>query len=301
MRKPLWIAIKQVVMAPFVSPTFFLTYVGDVFTSMIKVFQDLLWTVCFVASGDFLLTDPDPPHAWMDQFWYKNVAIPLVCLFPLWFRFNQCLRRYLDTGKRMPNLANSAKYALSQSVTLFGVFHPLYLMQSVQVKSFTDDHVDDSELDMIVLGSIRSNFFQVRVIISRRQLTKLEHDSSSPAQSLYLPTSVLLDGSFHCILLVQFLLGCLHGLGTWTTRVWLPWATLDVPKEIKLLPGDWFGFSLEVYVGANADTSTIGGDVRATSVSISNIHDCRIIQEDHLELFPIRERDEAKYCWLPTS
>jgi hypothetical protein len=32
MRKPLWIAIKQVISAPFVSPTFFLTYVGDVFT-----------------------------------------------------------------------------------------------------------------------------------------------------------------------------------------------------------------------------------------------------------------------------
>lgn len=32
MRKPLWIAIKQVLMAPFVPPTFFLTYVGDVFT-----------------------------------------------------------------------------------------------------------------------------------------------------------------------------------------------------------------------------------------------------------------------------
>lgn len=71
----------------------------------------------------------------------------------------------------MPNLANSAKYALSQSVTLFGVFHPLYLMQSVSVKSFTDDHVDDSELDMIVLGSIRSNAFQVRETIFRHNDT----------------------------------------------------------------------------------------------------------------------------------
>ena len=32
MRKPLWVAIRQVFLAPFVSPTFFLTYVGDVFT-----------------------------------------------------------------------------------------------------------------------------------------------------------------------------------------------------------------------------------------------------------------------------
>mmetsp|Transcript_174 Transcript_174/g.241 ORF Transcript_174/g.241 Transcript_174/m.241 type:complete len:217 (-) Transcript_174:174-824(-) len=28
----------------------------------------------------------------------------------------------------MPNLANAAKYAMSQTVTLFGTFHPLYLM-----------------------------------------------------------------------------------------------------------------------------------------------------------------------------
>jgi hypothetical protein len=43
-RKMLWLAIKQVIIAPFVLPTFFLTYVGDVFTSIVKVkvFQDLL-------------------------------------------------------------------------------------------------------------------------------------------------------------------------------------------------------------------------------------------------------------------
>jgi hypothetical protein len=41
-RKTLWLAIKQVIIAPFVSPTFFSIYVGDVFTSMVKVFQDFL-------------------------------------------------------------------------------------------------------------------------------------------------------------------------------------------------------------------------------------------------------------------
>ncbi|KAL3800524.1 hypothetical protein ACHAW5_009034 [Stephanodiscus triporus] len=133
-RKTLWIAIKHVIIAPFISPTFFLTYVGDVFTSMVKVFQDLLWTLCFFGSGDFLLSVADHEkggvHAWTEQFWYTNVAIPLICLFPLWLRLNQCLRKYLDTGNRMPHLANAFKYAMSQTVTLFGAFHPLYLMQS---------------------------------------------------------------------------------------------------------------------------------------------------------------------------
>jgi hypothetical protein len=43
------------------------------------------------------------------------------------FRFNQCIRKYIDTKDRWPHLANASKYALSQTVTLFGAFHPIYL------------------------------------------------------------------------------------------------------------------------------------------------------------------------------
>ena len=91
------------------------------------------WTICFVGLGDFLLLVADHKegyaNVWTEQFWYKNVAIPLTCLFPLWLRLNQCLRKYGDTGNRMPHLANAAKYAMSTAVSLFGAFHPLYLMQ----------------------------------------------------------------------------------------------------------------------------------------------------------------------------
>jgi len=168
LRKPLWTAIGQVIRAPFVSPTFFLTYVGDVFTSMVKVFQDILWTVCFVATGDFLLSEAehqqiDHVHAWTENVWYKNVAIPLICMFPLWLRFNQCLCRYLETGKRMPNLANAFKYAISLSVSLFGAFHPLYLMHSrgdESTISLGGDDDDTQEETTIVIGRYRSNFFQ---------------------------------------------------------------------------------------------------------------------------------------------
>lgn len=54
--------------------------------------------------------------------------MPVLCLLPLLFRFLQCLRKFHDTGKRWPHLANASKYAMSQTVTLFGAFHPLYLM-----------------------------------------------------------------------------------------------------------------------------------------------------------------------------
>jgi xenotropic and polytropic retrovirus receptor 1 len=130
-RVPMWRAIWKVVTAPLHPPTFFHGYVGDIFTSFVKVFQDIAWTICWVFTGSFMNSDDlggtaTTNFSWSSERWYKNYLIPLICLFPLVVRFNQCLRRYIDTGERFPHLANATKYALSQTVTLFGAFHPLY-------------------------------------------------------------------------------------------------------------------------------------------------------------------------------
>jgi hypothetical protein len=129
-RIPMWGHIWKVATAPATSPSFFHGYIGDIFTSMVKVFQDMAWTFFFVFSGDWLVNEDLPAalkHHWSKTTYYKNILIPILTLFPLLIRFNQCLRRYADTGKRFPHLANAFKYALSQTVTLFGAFHPLYL------------------------------------------------------------------------------------------------------------------------------------------------------------------------------
>mmetsp|Transcript_87128 Transcript_87128/g.177589 ORF Transcript_87128/g.177589 Transcript_87128/m.177589 type:complete len:717 (+) Transcript_87128:334-2484(+) len=130
LRMPMWRSIIKVVTAPCSTPTFFQTYVGDIFTSLVKVFVDLTWTFFWILSGDFLemeVTTKDNLGHWSNTHWYKNVLIPIVCLLPLLFRFNQCLRKYVDSGDRFPHLANASKYALAQLVTLTGAFHPLYL------------------------------------------------------------------------------------------------------------------------------------------------------------------------------
>ena len=119
-RGPLWKVIFSVITAPLSTPTFYHSYVGDIFTSMIKVFQDLLWTLCFVFSGDFLVHEtmngtPIGLHQWQSSLLYKNVLIPLICLAPLWIRFNQCLRRYMDTRERWPHLANAFKVCFQTS------------------------------------------------------------------------------------------------------------------------------------------------------------------------------------------
>jgi len=208
-------------------------------SSMVKLFQDILWSICFLVSGDFLLPETeheksDHIHSWSSAFWYKNVAIPLICLFPLWLRFNQCLRRYLDTGKRVPNLPNALKYAMSQSVTLFGAFHPLYLMHSgrdEQTISMTDDSTSyDSD---IVIGRYRSNFFQVR---RRSFLSYLV--MSRISSHCFLLSLVFLDGAVHHHITLQFLLGCVYGLGARQTRVWILRTKADVSKEVLLLSRD---------------------------------------------------------------
>lgn len=139
-RMPMWEAILDVVTAPLKSPTFFHGYIGDIFTSMVKVFQDLAWTACFVFSGNWLVPEDEikmsKQHEWTSTVWYSKILIPLLTLLPLWIRFNQCLRRYLDTKQRFPHLANAFKYALSQTVTLFGAFHPLYMRNNFESELF---------------------------------------------------------------------------------------------------------------------------------------------------------------------
>lgn len=145
----------------------------------------MVWTICYFASGDFLLaseggSDTSTVDSWQSAIWYRNVIIPLVCLLPLWIRFAQCLRKYMDTGKRWPNLANAGKYALSQTVTLFGAFHPLYLMR--EHKYIYDDGNDVYEqitsdfnvfqvfwLGLFIASSLYSYCWDIFMDVSRRK------------------------------------------------------------------------------------------------------------------------------------
>ena len=84
---------------------FFDSFVADFLTSLVKVIVDL-------ARGIY-------------DFFDANAKLPLwivaiLSALPLWFRFQQCLKRYYETDKRFPNLWNALKYALSHSVVILG-------------------------------------------------------------------------------------------------------------------------------------------------------------------------------------
>lgn len=138
----------EIVASPLYAVTFFHTFVGDYLTSTVKVTQDLAWSMCFFSSGEYLLKDQVPnvfsgEHGGIKELlsginvdeddgscqnnvYFVNVVVPLVCALPLWWRFLQSLRRVYDTQTWWPNLPNAGKYALTQVVALFGLFHPLH-------------------------------------------------------------------------------------------------------------------------------------------------------------------------------
>ena len=126
-RHPMWQTVYKVLTSGVRTPTFFHTFIGDFFTSMVKVFQDIVWSICWLLAGSFLATEDSALNAnWITNRFYKNV-ISFVTIYPLIIRFNQCFRKFYDTGDRIPHLANAGKYALASLVTLFGIFHPLSL------------------------------------------------------------------------------------------------------------------------------------------------------------------------------
>ncbi|KAI9917628.1 hypothetical protein PsorP6_013011 [Peronosclerospora sorghi] len=127
--------LGEIVCSPFYPVSFFHTFVGDYLTSTVKVTQDLSWSVCFFATKEFLHKDAVAPSDGRSPGWsgpscatnvyYVNIVVPLVCVLPLWWRFLQNLRRVYDTKTWWPHLPNAGKYALTQVVVLYGLFHPL--------------------------------------------------------------------------------------------------------------------------------------------------------------------------------
>lgn len=159
---PVWTALGQVIMAPFGKVTFLTGYLGDIWTSMVKVSVDLAYSGCLLASMEWIVdietlvpaggggaTPGGPagePAALMpyqvkldtcfNSPFFKRALIPLLSALPLWLRFMQCLKRYVNTRKRWPHIGNACKYALAHSVILFGVYNASTL-QSSAVQSNT--------------------------------------------------------------------------------------------------------------------------------------------------------------------
>lgn len=124
-------ALPRLIFATVVSPfaaagvTALHAYVGDVFTSLVKPLQGVVYIACFYGTGE--LTLPAKDGRLCEDYVYHS-ASPfsvgnLILLFPNVLRIAQNLRQYRDTGHKHPCLTNTFKYVLSLAITAYGLFH----------------------------------------------------------------------------------------------------------------------------------------------------------------------------------
>jgi len=100
----MWVTVAHVVVAPFGRCTFRDTFVGDVMTSLVKVFTDLAYTFCFLGTGEFLKLAPGNDSSitsdrCSDAPAYTQVFSPIIHAAPL----VRCDRAVACLYKQHPN------------------------------------------------------------------------------------------------------------------------------------------------------------------------------------------------------
>eukprot|EP00808_Paulinella_micropora_P018809 g31855.t1 len=117
-------ALLRTLFAPFFKVKFLDAYVADVLTSLVKVIIDMAFAVCWVFSGDWLYREHNYRKSeCATSHFFSAVMQPVLTALPLWFRLAQCLRQYRDTHNRWPFIGNAGKYAVAQTVVIWGAFH----------------------------------------------------------------------------------------------------------------------------------------------------------------------------------
>jgi len=127
-RKFLFIAVYEVIVAPFGSTAFKEGFVGDVLTSTVRPLIDLSFSMLYFLGGvsgwyssiEYLDLTKDSIEGTM---LFSRIIVPSVTILPLWWRFCQNLQRSYDTRERWPHLGNALKYAAAATVSLYGLFH----------------------------------------------------------------------------------------------------------------------------------------------------------------------------------
>ncbi|KAJ8969436.1 hypothetical protein NQ317_008627 [Molorchus minor] len=112
----------KVLLAPFFYVSFADFWVADQLNSLITLFTDMQYFLCFYFTNPSWSVGVDANYCVAN---YIGIRAFMACL-PPWFRFAQCLRRYRDTKEAFPHIVNAAKYATSFFVVAFSALNKIY-------------------------------------------------------------------------------------------------------------------------------------------------------------------------------
>eukprot|EP00548_Thalassiothrix_antarctica_P012330 CAMPEP_0194160594 /NCGR_PEP_ID=MMETSP0152-20130528/78475_1 /TAXON_ID=1049557 /ORGANISM="Thalassiothrix antarctica, Strain L6-D1" /LENGTH=508 /DNA_ID=CAMNT_0038870295 /DNA_START=196 /DNA_END=1719 /DNA_ORIENTATION=+ len=127
-RRRFWSTMRFTMMAPFYKVRFRDAFIGDVLTSLVRPFQDILFALSYYATSFYgiVVQSYGIPEAGriLEQSWVlHNVILPSCALLPLWWRFLQELRAAYDNNKRWPYYGNALKYLSAAILILYGMTH----------------------------------------------------------------------------------------------------------------------------------------------------------------------------------
>ncbi|KAI3389955.1 hypothetical protein SNEBB_008008 [Seison nebaliae] len=142
--------IKRIFAAPFYPVKFADFWLADQMNSLVSVFVDFQFFVCFYSIEVSWLSSSSSSTGKCSGIVYGIKSI-FQCL-PAWFRFAQCLRRYYDTKQAFPHLVNAGKYS-----TTFLVI----LMSSILTETSKDsDHSRrNAALYLLIIARIVSSIY----------------------------------------------------------------------------------------------------------------------------------------------
>jgi hypothetical protein len=128
-RRRFWSTIKFTAMAPFHHVRFRDAFLGDVMTSLVRPFQDVLFALAYYGTvlwgifiGSYSLGEAGDI---LGRSWFlHNVILPSCAMLPLWWKFLQTLRQAYDANKRWPYYGDAFKYLSAAMIILYGMTHP---------------------------------------------------------------------------------------------------------------------------------------------------------------------------------
>jgi len=119
-------SLGNIIISPFGRLYFRDFFLADILTSIPSVLADLVFTICFFASQQFLAKEGNEYtfngqcHRWNTLYFVSTVSF-----LPFWWRFMQCFNKYYNTRNAFPHLVNAGKYFSSLLVVAFAVAHSL--------------------------------------------------------------------------------------------------------------------------------------------------------------------------------
>ncbi|KAK9499260.1 hypothetical protein O3M35_002329 [Rhynocoris fuscipes] len=109
--------IWRCIAAPFYHVGFADFWLADQFNSLVTVFLDFHFFICFYVSSTWMTTNGQ-----VNVNCNEGVTLitgALMNCVPAWMRFAQCLRRYRDSKEAFPHLVNAGKYSTTFFVVIF--------------------------------------------------------------------------------------------------------------------------------------------------------------------------------------